>query len=73
MALTPTAAADTIRRAQHLLRTGHTVSSAAVADAIADLLDESLAYARLIRHQEYPTAVKGVRLAETILAEWGGE
>lgn len=69
---TPGEAAYTIRRAQTLLRTATTMP-AAVAEAVADLLDESLAYARLPRHGEYPTAVKGVRLAEAVLAEWGGE
>lgn len=72
--LQPTEAADIIRRAQQLLRTGVTGPHEDVANAMADMLDESLAYARLPgRVQQYPMAVKGVRLAEAILAEWGPE
>ncbi len=64
------AAADTIRQAQHLLRTGHPMSSADVADAIADLLDVSLTYTALNNTGTYAAVVKGVRLAEAVLAEW---
>ncbi len=72
--LTPTGAADTIRRAQTLLRTEHIRPPAEVADAIADMLDVALAYARIPGPtQQYPATVKGVRLAEVVLAEWGGE
>lgn len=66
--------ADTIRRAQELLRAGHTGPAAEVADAIADLLGESLTYARHLRRTERePVTAAGVRLAEAVLKEWGSE
>jgi len=40
---------------------------------MADLLDVSLTYATLNNTETYAAVVKGVRLSEAVLAEWGGE
>ncbi len=59
--------AGTIMRALEAIDTGRTSLAANLTEPVAAMLTDALNYARLPRWREYPTAVRGVALAEALL------